>query len=147
MCRRKIVIIFLIFLLLFCFFGCGTDPDNAAREREDNEVVVNNEIKITVNNETEADFTAWADGSDGVKIFHLKQGETLTIPAIIYDIYDNNKKKSEDYEFLGWYYKDKNNQECEFDQSKELKSNILNIDSNELIVYAKVKKIAWDGPY
>ena len=69
MCRRKIVIIFLIFLLLFCFFGCGTDPDNAARERDDNEVVVNNEIKTTVNNETEADFTAWADGSDGVKIF------------------------------------------------------------------------------
>ena len=120
---------------------------NAVWEKiEEEEIVLTDDIIITVNNKTKAEFTAWKDGSVGVKTFTLKQGETLTIPEILYDSYDNTEKNNSEYEFLGWYYKDKNNQEKEFGQSKEIDLGVLNVASNKISVYAKIKK-KWTYPY
>ena len=102
---------------------------------------------VTLNNQTAANFTAWADGEADAKTVYVEYGGTLTIPAIKWDSYSKNAKDSDDYEFLGWFYKDKNEQERKFDQSVEFTYSNLNIDEKELTVYAKVQEVLWIGPF
>lgn len=102
---------------------------------------------ITLNNSTDANFTAWADGTVGNKTVLVNVGETLTIPAIKWDSYSSYAKESADYSFIGWFYKDKNNTERKLDASTVFSFENLNIDAYQLTVYAKVSGYLWVGPY
>ena len=101
---------------------------------------------ITLNNSTAADFTAWADGTKGNKTVLVNVGDKLTIPAIKWESYNTYEKNIADYEFLGWFYKDKDNKEREFNASVALTSENLNIDVYQFTVYAKISYM-WAGPY
>lgn len=117
---------------------------NAVWERDEDDNVESDKIKIIVKNATKANFTAWSDGSVGDKVFYINYGETFTVPTIVYDTYDEATKNNDEYIFVGWYYNDKNGTKCEFDQSRLLSLENLNIDSNELTIYAKVRS-RWIG--
>lgn len=101
---------------------------------------------VTIKNTTKADFTAWADSSTGDKVVYVKYGEKLIIPEMVYDGMSKTAKDNDDYIFSGWYYRDKNNQERQLDLNTVFTLEGLNVDSNDLTVYAKVGK-QWAGPY
>ena len=101
---------------------------------------------VTIKNTTKADFTAWADSSTGDKVVYVKYGEKLIIPEMVYDGMSKTAKDNDDYIFSGWYYRDKNNQERQLDLNTVFTLEGLNVDSNDLTVYAKVRK-QWAGPY
>ena len=49
-----------------------------------------------------------------------------------------------DYLFEGWFYKDKNGKEKQFDLNKEITLENLNVEEYDIVVYAKVSK-QWIG--
>ena len=104
------------------------------------------QFTVVINNATDAAFTAWADNSTGSKTVYVSGGNKLTIPAIKWDSYDENQKNSEDYTFKGWFYKDKDDVERQFDSDVAFTLENLNIDNENLTIYAKVKR-QWAGPF
>lgn len=104
------------------------------REKDKDGNVIRDEIV-----DRKIDFTDWADGSTGSKTLFVMSGSKLTIPAIKWDNYEEITRTNSDYLFDGWFYKDKDGKEKKFDQNAEFTSDNLNIESNALTIYAKIK--------
>ena len=100
---------------------------------------------VTLDN-TDAGFTAWADGSTGSKTVVVDFGEKLTIPQIVWDTYNSDAKGNSDYYFYGWFYRDKNNVEKNFDPNVTFTFENLNVNTYNIIVYAEVSS-SWTDYY
>lgn len=103
-------------------------------------------FEVIINNTTAAGFTAWADDSTGSKTVYVNVGDKLIIPAIKWDDFNETWKNNEDYEFLGWFYRDKDNAERQFDPNTAFTLENLNLNAYNVTLYAKVRK-QWAGPY
>ena len=70
----------------------------------------------------------------------VKKGETLgdKLPEL------KPRDPSDEYEFVGWFYKDDSNEETEI--TAETVFSDMNVQSFSIVVYAKLKKV-WAGPY
>ena len=70
----------------------------------------------------------------------VKKGETLgdKLPEL------QPRDPSDEYEFVGWFYKDDSNEETEI--TAETVFSDMNVQSFSIVVYAKLKKV-WAGPY
>lgn len=93
---------------------------------------------VILQNKTRADFTAWADGTEGEKTVIVEKGQTLVIPKMVYDNMSSTARNNSDYNFEGWYYKDKTGKETKLDLSVSFTLQNLNVDTYVITVYAKV---------
>ena len=141
---RKIVTILLTAVLsLSCFsaFACNRG------ETEVSDITYReSRFEVVINNATAAGFTAWADDSTGSKTVYVNVGDKLILPAIKWDGFSATQKTNEDYEFLGWFYRDKDNAERRFDPNTAFTSENLNLNAYNVTLYAKVMR-QWAGPY
>jgi|GEM_PF-4505325 len=101
---------------------------------------------VTLNNTTAAGFTAWADDSTGSKAVLVDVGDKLIIPAIKWDGFSETQKEADNYEFLGWFYRDKDNAERQFDPNAVFTLENLNLNTYSVTIYAKVSA-QYAGPY
>lgn len=101
---------------------------------------------VVVNNETDKDFTDWADDSTGSKTVYVSVGEKLTIPKMKWDNLSEDQKHDERYGFQGWFYIDKNNVERQLDLNVEITLENLNINAYNVTIYAKVLR-QWTKRY
>ena len=102
---------------------------------------------VTIDNTTAASFTAWKDDSTGSKIVYVSIGDKLIIPAIKWDDFSETRKEAENYEFLGWFYRDKDNAERQFDPNAVFTLENLNLNTYNVTLYAKVTEVIWVGPF
>ncbi|MBR0190079.1 MAG: InlB B-repeat-containing protein, partial [Clostridia bacterium] len=100
---------------------------------------------VTINNTTAASFTAWADNTQDNTLY-VSYGDTLTIPKIKWDNFSETRKNNEDYYFKGWFYRDKNNVERQFDPNVAFTLENLNVNTYNITIYAKVEA-QWAGPF
>ncbi|MBQ6727679.1 MAG: hypothetical protein IJQ87_01945 [Clostridia bacterium] len=107
-------------------FACDGEPRQA------------NTYTVILDNKSDADFTAWADGYVGVKAIKVVVGGTIKFPKIEYDNYSQSAKYGQDYYFEGWFYSDKNAVERQLTEETPFFSESLNIDGTTLRVYVKV---------
>lgn len=110
-------------------------------------VYVSQRFTVTIQNKTEADFTAWADdGTTDERTVYVDIGGKINIPAIQFDTMNKDERNNHDYKFLGWYYKDKAGKVKELDLSKQFTLEGLNVETYDFVVYAQVRE-QWLGPY
>ena len=101
---------------------------------------------VTIRNTTKASFTAWADDTSGDKVVEIEIGGKITIPKIKYDNMSSTDKKNHDYKFSGWYYTDKDGKVKKLDLDTAFTFENLNVDTYEIMVFAKVSK-QWSSSY
>ena len=101
---------------------------------------------VILQNKTKADFTAWADGTEGNKTVLVDFNAKLVIPLIVYDSLSETIKQNNDYSFKGWYYKDKDGKETKLDFSVPFTLENLNVETYVITIYAKVSR-QWTGFY
>ena len=84
-------------------------------------------------------FTYKASTKDVIR--QVSKGETLGDEFLILE--NGGEIQNQEYQFLGWYYYDKNGQQKAIDENTIISAETLNIGTNvqEVIVYAKVKKL------
>ena len=70
----------------------------------------------------------------------------MTIPKIKWDNFSETRKNNEDYYFKGWFYRDKNNVERQFDPNVAFTLENLNVNTYNITIYAKVEA-QWAGPF
>ena len=101
---------------------------------------------VTIGNSTRASGTAWKDDSTGSKIVYVTYGDKLNIPAIKWDDFSEMQKNNEQYYFKGWFYRDKNNVERQFNSNVAFTLENLNVNTYNITIYAKVEA-QWAGPF
>ncbi len=104
------------------------------------------QFTVTLNNTTAAGFTAWSDDSTGSKAVLVNVGDKLIIPAIKWDDFSETRKEAENYNFLGWFYRDKDNAERQFDPNAAFTLENLNLNAYNVTLYAKVMR-QWTDRY
>ncbi|MBR5387870.1 MAG: hypothetical protein IK147_00205 [Clostridia bacterium] len=125
--------LFLIFAaaLLFSFsfaFGCGNPAD-----KKDGQYTVTFEL-------TYGGGRSYLKDENTPLSVTVRNGETLgeKLPEL------KPRDVSDDYEFVGWFYKDDNGKETEI--TAETVFSDMNVESFSVVVYAKLER-GWAGPY